>query len=139
MRASAEMRTLDAWYDHLDVDQILEWFDAEVTAKRLGKKEAKEAARTSRRRGRATTSASLAKRTGEIDGQLRIVAEPPLIVPIEDLAARHAREEIEESMRQLIQSYRRTLATPPPPDRGVRLRPRGAQGRRRRQRRDAGA
>ena len=53
----------------------------------------------------------LGKRAGEIDGELRIVADPPLIVPIEDLAdPGTTREEIDRSMRKLIQSYRRTLA-----------------------------
>ena len=42
-------------------------------------------------------------------------------------------------MRKLIASYRRTLARYHHPDRGVRVRARGAQGGRRRQRRDAGA
>ena len=44
--------------------------------------------RTLRRREPATTCACFAKRAGEVDGELRIVADPPLIVPLEELAAR---------------------------------------------------
>jgi uncharacterized protein (DUF2252 family) len=110
MRASAEMSTLDAWYDHVDVDRILEWVAAEMTAKRLGKTEAKEAVEDLKKARTRDHRRVAAKRTETIDGQLRIVAEPPLIVPIEDLAEPGIRrEEIEKSIRRLMQSYRRTL------------------------------
>ncbi len=37
------MRTLDAWYAHMEVEQMLEWIRVEVEEERLGKREAKEA------------------------------------------------------------------------------------------------
>ncbi len=111
MRTAAELGTLDAWYDHLDVDQIMDWMQGEVRAKRLGKQEAKEAAEDVERARARDHLRVLKKRAGEIDGELRIVADPPLIVPIEDLAVPGTtREQIDRSMRKLIQSYRRTLA-----------------------------
>jgi uncharacterized protein (DUF2252 family) len=111
MRTAAELSTLDVWYDHLDVDQIMDWMQSEVNAKRLGKQEAKEAAGDVERARARDHLRVLRKRVGEIDGELRIVADPPLIVPIEDLAVRGTtREQIDRSMRKLIQSYRRTLA-----------------------------
>ena len=33
MRASAEMTTLDAWYDHRDIDQVMAWVQGEVSAR----------------------------------------------------------------------------------------------------------
>ena len=109
MRASAEMNTLDAWYDHLDADRILEWVAAEMTAKRLAKTEAKEAVEDLKKARTRDHRRVAAKRTETIDGQLRIVAEPPLIVPIEDLAGPGTSSEaIEKSIRRLLQSYRRT-------------------------------
>jgi uncharacterized protein (DUF2252 family) len=111
MRAAAEMSTLDAWYDHIDVEQLMDWVRAEVSAKRLGKKEAKEAAQDVAKARTRDHLRVLGKRTDEIDGKLRIVADPPLIVPIEDLTGPGTqREAIDQSMRKLIQSYRRTLA-----------------------------
>ena len=111
MRTAAELSTLDAWYDHLDVDQIMDWIQGEVSAKRLGKQEAKEAAEDVAKARARDHLRVFRKRAGEIEGELRIVADPPLIVPIEDLAAPGTtREEIDRSMRKLIQSYRRTLA-----------------------------
>ncbi len=111
MREAAGMSTLDAWYDHMDVDQFLDWVRAEVKAKRLGKREAKEAAQDVAKARTRDHMRVFSKRADEIDGDLRIVADPPLIVPIEDLAGPGAqREAIEYSMRKLLQSYRRTLA-----------------------------
>jgi uncharacterized protein (DUF2252 family) len=111
MRTAAELSTLDAWYDHLDIEQIKDWVQGEVSAKRLGKREAKEAAEDVERARSRDDQRVLRKRAGEIEGELRILADPPLIVPIEDLAGpATTHEEIERSMRTLIQSYRRTLA-----------------------------
>ena len=109
MRASAEMTTLDAWYDHLDADRIMDWIEGEVIAKRLGKREAKEAAEDMAKARTRDHMRVFAKRTGNVEGEPRIVADPPLIVPIEDLAGPGTTvEEIDRSMRRLIQSYRRT-------------------------------
>src|SRR5690348_562524 len=85
MRHAAGMNTLDAWYDHLDVGQILDDLNRDVRRDRLSKRDARD---TERQIAKARTRDSLrvlAKRTQETDGVLRIVAEPPLVVPIEDL------------------------------------------------------
>jgi uncharacterized protein (DUF2252 family) len=49
----------------------------------------------------------------QVNGTLRIVSDPPLIVPIEDLG--WAEAELEPGLRKLLDAYRRTLA----PDRRV--------------------
>jgi len=100
MRAAAEMTTLDAWYDHVDADRIMDWILAEVAAGRLGKKEAKETAEDIDKARERDHQRVFRKRVGDMEGELRIVPDPPLIVPI---------EEIERSMRKLIASYRRTV------------------------------
>jgi len=111
MRETATMRTLDAWYAHMNVDQITSWISAEVRNKRLGKREAKEAAQDIAKARTRDSVRVFAKRTGEIGGELRIVRDPPLIMPIEDLVlSATAREQAENSVRKLMQSYRRTLA-----------------------------
>ncbi len=108
MRASAEMSTLDAWYDHLDVDRLMEWVQTEVSEGRLGKKEAREAAEDVAKARRRDHQRVLDKRTTEVDGNLRIEAAPPLIVPLEDLDESDGWNE--ETMRQVFASYRETLA-----------------------------
>ena len=75
--------------------------------------------------------------SSEIDGELRIVADPPLIIPIEDLVMPGSEwEDPAPLIKKLLASYRRTLGRPAPPDRGVPLRPHGLQDGRRGQRRD---
>ena len=108
MRLSAGMSTLDAWYDHLDVDQLMDWVHAEVAAKRLSKKEAREAAQDVAKARKRDHLRVLERRTSEAGGAPRIVADPPLIVPIEDLV--DPGEPIEELMRGVIAAYRETLA-----------------------------
>jgi uncharacterized protein (DUF2252 family) len=55
---------------------------------------------------------SFERLTCEVDGRLRIAADPPLIVPIDDLVDEGAsRRDIEVWMRSLVRAYRRSLAT----------------------------
>ena len=55
---------------------------------------------------------AFAKLTHEVDGHRRIISDPPLIVPIEELIpAQEARRDVDDELRGLIRSYRRTLET----------------------------
>ena len=49
------------------------------------------------------------KLTEVVDGELRIIGDPPLIVPIEEIAGDQV-DRLEEFLRNVIRSYRRTLA-----------------------------
>jgi uncharacterized protein (DUF2252 family) len=110
IREAAGMRSLDAWYAHMSIEQITSWISAEVRSKRLGRQEAKEAAQDIAKARARDSVRVFARRTGKIDGELRIARDPPLIMPIEDLVlSQAAREQAERSVRKLIQSYRRTL------------------------------
>jgi uncharacterized protein (DUF2252 family) len=54
----------------------------------------------------------LGKLTTSVDGQLRIMADPPLLVPIEDLLADPSqRSALESEIHSILSKYRRTLAT----------------------------
>ena len=111
MRRAASMGTLESWYDHVDVEQIMAWISAQVAKKRLGKADAKRAEKDV---AKATTRDSMkvfAKRADEINGKLRIVADPPLIVPIDELIDPASDgDDSEKLMRSLVQEYRRSLA-----------------------------
>ena len=52
---------------------------------------------------------AFAKLTEIVDGEPRIVSDPPLIIPIEELVAGADRGELEEFIQGAIRSYRRTL------------------------------
>jgi uncharacterized protein (DUF2252 family) len=111
LRQAAGMRTLDAWYAHLNVDAITRQIDAAVREQRLGKKEAKEARRDLAKARTRDSVRVLARRAGKVDGELRIVRDAPLITPLEDLVlAPQARAAAEQAVRRLIGTYRRTLA-----------------------------
>jgi hypothetical protein len=80
MAGFAEMSTLEVWYAHLDIEAAVERFRAQLDPKRV------KALKRNIAKARARDSAqALAKLTTETDGEPRIVSDPPLIVPIEDL------------------------------------------------------
>jgi uncharacterized protein (DUF2252 family) len=111
MRHAAELGTLAAWYDHMGVERILSWVESEVAQKRLGKREAKQAERDVAKARTRDSMRVFAKRADEVDGRLRIVAEPPIVVPIDDLPFTGVADDgTETMMRQLVQKYRRSLA-----------------------------
>ena len=111
MRRASRMTALDAWYAKLTADDVLAWIRREVEAKRLGKSEANDAEGLMAKARSRVHARSLTRLAHEVDGKLRIAADPPLIVPLDDLVAPGtAREETEEWMLSLIQAYRHSLA-----------------------------
>jgi uncharacterized protein (DUF2252 family) len=110
MRRAAELPTLDAWYDHLEVGALLEEVRKEVKRERLSEN---DAARTQESVEKARSRDSrrvFAKRVAKDGDELRIVADPPLVVPIEDLIVPGSVwEESETLIKQLLMSYRETL------------------------------
>ena len=111
MRRVGNMGTLDAWYDHLEVGQLVRRIRDEVSRDRLTKEEARRARRHVAEARARDSVRVFTKRAGEVDGALRILPDPPLIVPLEDLVAPGSEwEEAEELNSGLLRSYRRTLA-----------------------------
>jgi uncharacterized protein (DUF2252 family) len=107
MTVFAQMRTLDVWYSHLSVDQAVAEFTAGVDAKRLRKAEANIAKSRTKDSMRA-----LAKLTHLVDGEPRIISDPPLIVPVDELLATETeRDAFQQEALSIMHSYRRTLAT----------------------------
>ena len=87
MRRSAGLGTLDSWYDQLDASVLLELVRQEVRLKRLDKKDAATARRRVEQAYERDSTRVFTRRAADVEGELRIRAEPPLVVPIEDLAA----------------------------------------------------
>ena len=85
MRRAANMGTLDVWYDHLDIEEVMDWVHTEAAEGRIGKKEAREAEEDVAKARTRDSTRVFAKRADEVDGKLRIVADPPLVVPFDDL------------------------------------------------------
>src|SRR4051812_36940803 len=107
MAAFAGMRNLEVWYASLPVEQAFREFSAGVDKKRLKKAEADIA------KSRTKDSMhAFEKLTHLVDGEPRIISDPPLIVPIDELAPSETdRDAIMDELRGLIRGYRRTLET----------------------------
>jgi uncharacterized protein (DUF2252 family) len=107
IRAFAAMRNLDIWYSRIDIDDLLARVKSEGLA---NDSKARKRLEANVAKGRTKDSIkAFSKLTEVVDGQLRIVGDPPLIVPIEDVHAEHV-DQMEEFLRGVIRSYRRTLA-----------------------------
>ena len=104
--AFAEMHALDVWYARLDVDELSQRWSARATAKQLKRFDRNVEKARSKDHARAS-----GKLTRVVDGQVRIISDPPLIVPIEELFPPTESTEIETLVRGVVRSYRRTLSS----------------------------
>jgi uncharacterized protein (DUF2252 family) len=105
MRNFASMRTLDLWYARVEVDELARSFSEQASSK--------DAKRLERDLAKARTKDSLkafAKLTHVVDGEPRIVSDPPLIVPVDELPDAGRQEIAREAIERLIRDYRRTLS-----------------------------
>ena len=101
----AAMSNLDVWYARIDVEEI-----ERLAAERIGHKQRKLFERNVAKARSKDSMKAFTKLTTIVDGEPRIVGDPPLIVPIEDVAAGVEAAELEETLRGVIRSYRRTLS-----------------------------
>ncbi|MGA8464587.1 MAG: DUF2252 domain-containing protein [Trebonia sp.] len=107
MRDFAGMSQLGIWYARADIDQLRAQLESKMDD-RQRKLVAKSAAKARTR----DSMEELGKLTTTVDGQLRIMADPPLLVPIEDLLADPSqRSALESEIHSIMSKYRRTLAT----------------------------
>ena len=104
MRAFAEQPFLDAWYAHLDMEQALGEFRSQVQAKRF-----KAAEKLVAKAHTSDSTRALGKLTTVVDGQRRIISDPPMIVPVEDVFADVQASAIYEQIRGVLGEYGRTL------------------------------
>jgi uncharacterized protein (DUF2252 family) len=134
MAEFAQMRTMDIWYAHLDEDELISAIRGLVTeeateakgakAEKERKKEKKDEkeekqARQAEKRAvqeveKAHTRDSLQalSKLGElVDGRYRIISQPPIVVPLRDLAATYglSADEAEQAIHEQFRAYRATL------------------------------
>ena len=92
------------WYAHLDVEDAIAEFRSQLKAKRVKATEKMVA--------KAHTHDSmqaLSKLTTVADGQRRIISDPPLIEPIEEVFSDVQASAIYELIREVLGKYQRTL------------------------------
>ena len=144
MAEFAEMPTLDIWYARLSEQDLMRALDE--AARSVKSKEDKRARRDGARRPsqKAHTRDSLqalSKLAELVDGEYRIVSQPPIVVPARDLVEAFgiSPDEIDgHDPRAVPRLPRDAAGRSPPPARAVRAGRRGPQGRRCRQRRHPG-
>ncbi|GGZ56352.1 hypothetical protein GCM10010387_57950 [Streptomyces inusitatus] len=106
MRAYAGMGNLAVWYDRADMEEL-----QAVAAGRLG---SRGRTRLGRAMAKARTRDSLkafGKLTRLVDGERRFAADPPLLVPVDDLLEGVERHRFVRELHGLVERYARTLST----------------------------
>ena len=103
MRGFAKLRNLEVWYARLNVEAVMRELQAQgqKAVQRVEKSVAKARAKDSLR--------ALSRLSHEVDGDLRIVSKPPLVVPLDELLEGNERHEVEATLLGVLASYRSTL------------------------------
>jgi uncharacterized protein (DUF2252 family) len=104
MRGFAQMPHLGIWYARLDAETLLEQLRASVgakAAKRVEKSVAKARGKDSLR--------ALERLAGRVDGELRFVSEPPLLVRADELFSAKKSRNVETAIRGVLDAYRASL------------------------------
>ena len=104
MRELAQTSMLEVWYAHLDMDELLPQFqsmlDAESTPK-VWRAITKARAHDSMQ--------AFEKLCFMVDGEPRIVSDPPLVTPVEAFTGDMAPEAVVEAAHMILRGYRATL------------------------------
>jgi uncharacterized protein (DUF2252 family) len=104
VRGFGGMRNLEVWYARLDEDTIREQL------RTAGHKQLREKAEKGAAKARAKDSLrALGKLTERVDGELRIVSRPPLIVPLEELLPADEKIDVEAMLTGVLADYAATL------------------------------
>jgi uncharacterized protein (DUF2252 family) len=104
MREFAGMKNLAVWYAHLDIEQAFAELQSQLdraTRKRAQANIAKARTRDSMQ--------AFGKLTHVVDGERRIVSDPPLVQPVVELVEGDELDQVMEWIRGVLRGYRRTL------------------------------
>jgi len=104
MRAFAQQPLLEVWYAHLDIEEAIGRFRAQMKAKRF-----KAAGKLLAKAHTKDSTKALAKLTAVTDGRRRIISDPPMIVPVEEVYSEVQADAIYKQIRTVLGKYRRTL------------------------------
>jgi uncharacterized protein (DUF2252 family) len=105
MTTFAGMRTVDVWHARLDAAAVLARWRSNLT-----KAHVKQFERRCAKAEGHDSLAAFAKLAERVDGRLRIISRPPLIVPLDELVDDVEAEHLAGSIHDLLRRYFRTLA-----------------------------
>jgi uncharacterized protein (DUF2252 family) len=131
MQDFSQLGTMDVWYASMDEaavtravsDFVTTQADTSKKAKAADKKAARETAKNAKQAARqlqrssakahARDSLQALSKLGElVGGDYRIVSQPPIVVPVRDLAPKLSPDQLDRLIRELFRDYRASL----PPD-----------------------
>jgi uncharacterized protein (DUF2252 family) len=104
MREFAGQPFLDVWYAHLDIEPAIAEFKSQIKAKRY-----KLAKKLLAKAHTSDSMKALDKLTTVSDGRRRIISDPPMIVPVEEVFADMQADTIYQVLHTVLGKYRRTL------------------------------
>jgi len=107
MRGFAQMSNLAVWYAKLNAQDVVGIVRQQQLVK--GKRLQKMERRLGKARSKDSTRAVL-KLTEAVDGRLRFVSEPPLVVPMEELLGEAENEELRKRLEGMLEDYRDSLS-----------------------------
>jgi uncharacterized protein (DUF2252 family) len=105
IRKFAAMNTLDVWYARASVSDLQKLLRAHGTGSQINRLDRTVAKGRRRDSGRAFEKLAVKGK-----GEAQIRADPPLIVPINDLLADTGARRVERAAQQLVDSYRSSLS-----------------------------
>jgi uncharacterized protein (DUF2252 family) len=100
----AELGNLEVWYSKMAVQDGLPQLRAVLDDKAM-----RSAEKTVQKAKTRDSLQAFDKLTHEVDGEPRIISDPPLIVPIEELLPDVDATRFSEGIHELLRTYRRTL------------------------------
>ena len=102
----AAARDIDVWYSHIDAEELQQQLSS-----RLDSGARKRLARAMEKARSRDSLQAFGKLSEVVDGQLRIRADPPLLVPLSDLLPESEEQDLESAFNELIRQYRASLTS----------------------------
>jgi uncharacterized protein (DUF2252 family) len=101
MRRFSTLPILDVWYAQASVDAL-----RSIASSKSARKALDADARKARRR---TSERALGRLTERVDGTLQVRSDPPVLVPLRDLAGRLDRDQVMATVQDTFASYAESL------------------------------
>jgi uncharacterized protein (DUF2252 family) len=104
MREFAAMRNLDVWYARLDLESFFAELAKVATAKAM-----KTARKDVKKAHKKNSLKAFDRLVRVVDGEPRIISDPPLLVPARELVSEDQAQQQEERIIELLGRYRESL------------------------------
>ncbi len=104
MRRFADMRALDVWHTKADMDEL-----HPLIGQLIGKRGRKRLDANLESAKRRDNVQAVKKLTTMRDGRLRIISDPPLLTPIDELLPGEEGEALRRQLAKLVETYARSL------------------------------